>query len=296
MRVFLAGATGAIGRLMVPMLITEGHEVVGTSRTDRGVEAVRALGGHGVRVDAFDADALRKAVAEAAPDAVVHQLTALNNSTPAEHGRLRREGTRNLVDAALLAGVQRIVAQSIAFTYAPGDTPADERTPLDLDAAPPREGTVASAHALESISAELPQHVVLRYGTLYGPGTWFAPDGGAARLLRGEALDDTERTFLTGLAADDGVHSFVHVEDAARAAVAALAWPSGIVNIVDDEPAAARDWLPVFADAVGGTAPEPAPPGTRIGWQRGADNTYARRGLGWQPLFPTWRTGFSAAH
>jgi non-heme chloroperoxidase len=153
-----------------------------------------------------------------------------------------------LVEAAKRAGVTRIIAQSIAWAYAPGDSPADESSPLDLTAQPPRANLIDRVMALEETAAELAENVILRNGTLYGPGTWYSPGGLADQQLR--------RTGGTGavpgpLIADDGVSSFVHVEDAARAAVAALDWPSGAVNIVDDEPAPARDWLPVLADALG---------------------------------------------
>lgn len=279
MKIFLAGGTGAVGRQLVPLLRTAGHEVVATSRTPAGVAALRAQGAVGVRLDALDRAAVHDAVAGAAPDAVIHQLTALSDVDFAANARIRREGTRNLVDAAKAAGVRRIVAQSISWVYEPGDTPADEATPVDGD--PARAELIGSVRALENAAAELAEHVVVRYGLLYGPGTWYAPgDRVAAQLRAGE------------LAADDAVSSFVHVADAAGAAVLALAWPSGVVNIVDDEPAAAREWVPVLARAL--DVPTPAPSSGRAGWQRGASNAYARTVLGWAPAHPSWRTGFTA--
>lgn len=292
MHVFVAGAAGAIGCCLVPLLVEAGHQVTGTSRTDSGLDRLRAQGAGAVRLDAFDAGAVARVVAEAAPDAIVHQLTALNGGTSADNGRIRRIGTRNLVDAAKRAGVRRVVAQSIAWAYEAGDAPATEDTPLDVTAPAPRSGVVGGVQALEEAVAELDEHVVLRYGLFYGPGTWYRPGGLVADVLRnGGPTDDPASVFLSGLAADAAVSSFVHVEDAAEATVAALRWPSGTVNIVDDEPAPAREWLPALAAAVG--APAPAPTSGRAGWQRGADNGLARS-LGWRPRHATWRTGFGS--
>ncbi|WP_052847241.1 NAD-dependent epimerase/dehydratase family protein [Streptomyces avicenniae] len=288
MHLFVAGAGGAVGRALLPRLLAAGHRVTGTSRSDAGAERVRAAGAEAVRVDALDAAALREAVVTAAPDAVFHMLTDLSAADGPANSRLRHEGTRNLVDAAGAAGVGRLVAQSISWAYAPGPDPAGESDPLDLDAPATRGATVAAVAALERISAELPQAVVLRLGLLYGPGTWYAPDGAASATLRGEP----GARFLGSVTPDAAVSSFVHVDDAASAAVAALDWPAGPVNVVDDEPAAARDWVPALAAAVGAPAPEPVASDERPGWARGARNTLARS-RGWHPGRPTWRTGFT---
>ncbi|WP_328489562.1 NAD-dependent epimerase/dehydratase family protein [Streptomyces zaomyceticus] len=274
MRVLVAGATGAVGRRLVPRLEAAGHEVVGISR--RGPRPV----------DVLDAGAVRRAVAEVGPDAVVHQLTDLGAADGAANNRIRVEGTRNLVDAALAAGVGRIVAQSISWAYAPGDGPADESVPLDSTEEVPRSRIVAGVRALESAVAELPEAVVLRYGILYGPGTWYAPGGAVAAALAG----DPGARFLGSTAADGSVSSLVHVDDAAEAAVRALEWPSGAYNVVDDEPAPGRVWLPVLAAALG--VPAPARSGGRAPWARGAVNARARA-LGWSPAHPSWRTGFA---
>ncbi|MFI9208276.1 NAD-dependent epimerase/dehydratase family protein [Streptomyces sp. NPDC053253] len=274
MRVLVAGATGAVGRQLVPRLEAAGHEVVGISR--RGPRPV----------DVLDAAAVLRAVAEAAPDAVVHQLTDLGSADGAANNRVRIDGTRNLVDAARAAGVGRIVAQSISWAYAPGDAPADESVPLDTTEELPRARIVAGVRALESAVAELPEAVVLRYGILYGPGTWYAPGGAVAAALAG----DPEARFLGSTAADASVSSFVHVADAAEAAVRALAWPAGAYNVVDDEPAPGHDWLPVLAGALGVPAPERS--AGRTPWARGAVNARARA-LGWAPAHPSWRTGFA---
>jgi nucleoside-diphosphate-sugar epimerase len=293
MRVFVAGASGAVGQLMVPLLVSAGHEVTGTARTEEGRARLHAQGATAVTVDVFDADALSQAVAAAAPDAVIHQLTALANGTSADNARMRREGTRHLVDAAKKAGVTRIVAQSVSWAYEPGDIPAGESVSLDVTAPPPRANLVGGITALEEAVAELDEHVVLRYGTLYGPGTWYVPGGLVAMRLRGERPPEALAAVPLGpLEAGDAISSFVYVTDAARAAVAALDWPAGVVNIVDDEPAPAHDWLPVLAEALEAPCP-PASAGGRAGWERGASNARARS-LGWTPLYSSWRTGFPA--
>ena len=279
MKIFLAGATGAIGRRLIPMLLNAGHEVAGTTRREGSVELLRSLGATPIVVDALDRKRLFEVVEAERPDAVIHQLTDLSARDMKANARLRIEGTRNLVDAARAVGVRRIVAQSISFVYAPGTGPAREEEPLDLEAPLPRRATVEAVSYLERAVAELPEGVVLRYGSLYGPGTWYAPGGMIAeQVRRGE------------LAANEGITSFVHVDDAARAALLALAWPSGIVNIVDDEPAPATVWLPVYAAAIG--APPPRVVSGAGRGERGASNVKARHELGWQPLYPTWREGF----
>jgi nucleoside-diphosphate-sugar epimerase len=280
MRVFVAGASGAIGQALVPMLIEAGHQVIGTSRTTEGLDLLHEQGAGAVRLDVFDRDAVFAAVADAAPDAVIHQLTALSGGSTVDNARVREVGTRNLVDAAKAAGVRRIVAQSISWAYEPGDKPAVEDTPLDLSAPEPRSISINGVRALEEAVAEIEEHVVLRYGTLYGPGTWYAPNALMAKQLESGALKAT-----------DGISSFVEVSDAARAAVLALEWPSGAVNVVDDEPAPGHEWVPVFAGALGLPAPEPT--SGRAGWERGADNSLAR-GRGWRPRFDSWRAGFAA--
>jgi nucleoside-diphosphate-sugar epimerase len=287
MHVMIAGATGAVGRLLVPQLLDAGHKVTGTSRTPAGVERVQRQGASAVRVDAFDRDGLLAAVTAAAPDVVIHQLTDLSGADGAATSGLRQAGTRNLIDAAKAAGVRRIIVQSISWVYVPGEVPADETVPLDLGAPEPRGGTVEGIRALEATAAELDTAVALRYGILYGPGTWYAPGGAAAAALAG----DSNAPFLGYLEADSSVSSFVHVADAAGAAVAALDWPAGPVNIVDDEPAPGREWVPVLATALGVPAPE-ARPG-RQGWARGASNGLARS-RSWRPRNPTWRAGFAA--
>jgi nucleoside-diphosphate-sugar epimerase len=284
MRIFLAGATGVIGRRVVARLLREGHQVTGSTRRPSDATALRARGADAVVVDVYDADALAEAVRSAAPDVVMHQLTDLGGGDRAANSAIRITGTRNLTDAALAAGVGRIVAQSICWAYEGGDEPATETTPLDLHGDPSRLSTVRGVAALERTVREVPEWVVLRYGLLYGPDTWYT-DGGL--------LADTARAGR--LPADADVNSFVHVDDAAAAAVAALSWPSGAVNVCDDEPAAGRDWVPAFCRSVGAPAPRPVPDAPRHDWARGADNHLARKELGWTPRCLSWRDGFASS-
>ena len=233
--------------------------------------------------DVFDRDGLRRSVGLAAPDVVMHQLTDLKGGNLGANSEMRTTGTRYLMDAALAAGIRRVVAQSIAWAYQAGKGPATEDVPLDLGASGSRRRTVQGVAALEAAVREAPEWVVLRYGVLYGPGTWYSRGGlMAQRASRGE------------LAADGDVSSFVHVDDAAGAAVEALAWPSGFVNVCDDVPAAGREWVPAFCRAVGVAEPVAAAGGGRHEWARGADNGYARKQLNWAPAYPSWREGFAA--
>jgi nucleoside-diphosphate-sugar epimerase len=282
LRLFLAGASGAVGRRLVPLLIERGHHVTGLTRSAAAAASLRAQGADAVVADVYDADALTEAVKAAAPDVVMHQLTDLSGVDFAANTAIREAGTRNLVDAALAAGVGRVVAQSVAWAYEGGDSPADESTPLDLGADGSRATTVRGVVSLEAAVRELPEWVVLRYGLFYGPGTWYTPQGSMADKAR-----------AGGLVANRDIASFVHVDDAAAAAAAALDWPSGAVNVCDDEPAAGSEWLPAFCRSVG--APEPGhSDAPRQGWARGADNRLAREGLGWTPSRLSWRDGFTA--
>jgi nucleoside-diphosphate-sugar epimerase len=276
MRVFVAGATGAVGRRLLPLLLERGHEVIAATRRP---EKLAKLSVRGVLLDLLDRDAVLGAVRNVKPDVVVHQVTDLANRDLEANARVRITGTRNLVDAARSASVRRMVAQSIAFAYGPGQAPARESDPLDLDAPQPRRRTVEGVVALEKVVAEMPEGVTLRYGTLYGEGTWYSPGGAVAESVR------------TGrLRATSGVTSFLHVDDAALAAVAALDWTPGVVNIVDDEPAPGTGWVPYLAALLG--APPPPPGGHAEPWERGATNARARKELGWTPRWPSWRNGF----
>ncbi|SMC51927.1 Nucleoside-diphosphate-sugar epimerase [Kibdelosporangium aridum] len=279
MRIFLAGAAGVIGRRATKLLIAHGHQVIGLAR--RPSPLLEELGAQVTVGDVYDRAALAGAVRAARPDVVMHQLTDLRDGDRAANARIREQGTINLVEAALDAGVQRIIAQSICWVYEPGITPASEDIQLDLESSGARLDTVSAVATLEANVQEAAEWVILRYGMLYGPDTWYTVDGLMAQLAhRGE------------LPATADVTSFLHIDDAATAAVASLDWPTGTVNICDDEPASGYDWTPAFCKAVG--APKPSISDTpRTPWARGADNHYAREELGWTPQWPSWRTGFA---
>lgn len=307
MKVFVAGATGVLGRPLVRALAAAGHDVTGTSRTAARAALVDADGGSGIGCDALDRDAVFGAVKAAAPEVVVHQLTALpNNAGSLRAGseatiRLRREGTRNLMDAAVAAGARRMIAESIAFLYAPsGPQVVDEQAPIWESAPAPFDAMLGALRSLEDAvlhTADI-EGVVLRYGALYGPGTWFAPDGDVTTRVR-------KRRFPI-VGDGGGLVSFVHVDDAAAATACALAsGASGSYNIVDDQPVTYREWLPEFAALIGARPPLRVPrwlarvvdgsvTATTLTEQRGASNAKAKRELGWTPKFPSWREGFAA--
>jgi nucleoside-diphosphate-sugar epimerase len=281
-RIFFAGGTGAIGRVTVPLLLQRGHRVTVMTRDPARTAALLPPEVDLVAGDVFDAARTADLMTAAGAELVMHQLTDLTRGDPAANARIRVEGSRNLVDAALAAGVARIVAQSIAWAYEAGDGPAGESRALDVDA--PAEGrrtTVRGIRTLEAEVARAGDAVVLRNGVLYGPGTWYRQDG----LFGGLARDGL-------LPATPSVVSFIHVADAARAAVDAITWPAGAYNIVDDEPAAGTAWVPAFARSVGGPAPKVEDQGDP--WALGATNTHAKE-QGWAPVWTSWRSGFEAA-
>lgn len=281
MKIFVAGSTGVVGRLLLPKLVQAGHEVFGMTRTE-DKDRIQAMGARAVVTDVFDRKRTMSVLAEVRPEVVIHQLTALSQRDFAENSRIRVEGTRNLVDAALAVGVRRMVAQSISWAYEPGELPASEEVALDLHSPMPRKNLIDSVDVLERAVAEIPHHVILRYGIFYGQGTFYDHDGFTAEEIRSQQVTATNE-----------VTSFLHVEDAAHAALLALDWPSGPVNIVDDAPARGIKWLPVYAHALGAPKPETDFQPGRTGWARGASNAKARKQYGWKPIYPTWRTGFS---
>lgn len=312
MKVLVAGAAGAIGRQLVPRLAAAGHQVFGTTRGAERTEAVRALGATAVVVDALDADQVARAVAEIEPDAIAHELTALAEGIDLRHfdrsfestNRLRTEATGHLLSAGRAVGVSRFVAQSYAgWTYAREGGPVkSEEDPLDPTPVGAMSETLAGIRRLEEAvtGAEWTTGIVLRYGGFYGPGTSLDPDGSEhVELIR-------KRRFpLVGDGA--GVWSFVHVGDAADATVAALErGRRGIYNVVDDEPAAVRDWLPAVAASLGAKRPRRVPRwvGRLLAGEaavvmmtevRGASNAKAKRELGWAPRHPSWRQGIGEA-
>lgn len=289
MKILVAGAAGAIGRVLTPLLLQAGHQVFGTTRSAEKAAQLEAAGVRPVVVDVFDQDKLTSAVFRTKPDAIIHQLTDLSSQNFEANARLRIDGTRNLVEAAHAVGVRRMIAQSIAFAYEPGepgDDPADEKTPLDVRAGWPRKRTVEGIVSLEQAVSEVEQSVILRYGMVYGPGTWYARDGQIAESIRRGSTSATR-----------AITCFLHIEDAARAAVAALHWPATrlptVVNIVDDEPAPATVWMPVFADSLGLPAPPEDLNAPITG--RPVSNAKLRKTLKWDLRYPSWRTGFGVS-
>jgi nucleoside-diphosphate-sugar epimerase len=304
-RVFLAGATGVIGRRLAPMLLADGHHVTGMTRSPEKVDALRAGGVEPAVADALDADAVSRAVSDAHPDAVIHQLTSLPRRIEprtigrdfAMNDRLRSEGTRILVDAAQAAGATRILAQSIAFAYAPGPfgTVHHEDDPLHLDSPEPFRRSARALHELESTVVDA-GGIALRYGYFYGPGSSISKSGSMG--------EDVARRRMPIVGRGQGVWSFIHVDDAARATVAALTRGGpGAYNIVDDDPAPVVRWLPALAEALGAKKPRRVPAWlarpvagsygiTTMTRAQGASNKLAKRELGWVPGFPCWREGF----
>jgi nucleoside-diphosphate-sugar epimerase len=308
MRIFLAGASGVIGRPLVRALVAAGHEVTGTTRKQDRVAEIEGAGATAAVVDALDAQALKEAVGAARPEVVVHELTALPAKLdPREPGvydannRIRREGTANLVAAAQAAGARRMVAQSIAFVYAPvGDWVKDEEAEvIKVD------GTFGEAVAAtmdlerQILSAEGIDGLVLRYGFFYGPGSSYASDGY-------QASEVLKRRFPI-VGGGDGTFSFIHVDDAVTATLCAVERGApGVYNVTDDEPAPIREWVPAYAQAIGAKPPRKVPvwlakliAGKEVVGMattlRGAANGKAKRELGWTPTYSSWRTGFRDA-
>jgi nucleoside-diphosphate-sugar epimerase len=300
-RVFLAGGSGVVGRPLIAQLVAAGHEVAATTRTPSKAAQISAAGANPVVVDALDAEALARAVREARPEAIIHELTALpraykpNAAYYSDTNRLRSESTRTLVDAGREVGTRRFVYQSICFLYKlQGPTVLDESAPVATDAPEPFGTAVGKTIAGEQMVLDA-GGVVLRYGQLYGPGTYYSRDGDFGRRAR--------RRMLPVVGDGSGVFSFLHVDDAASAAVAALSRGAGVYNVADDEPAPARDWLPVFCDSVGVPKPMRVPAWlarlaggpfvvANMVHGRGASNAKAKAELGWAPGRPSWRTGF----
>ncbi len=309
MRVLVAGATGAIGRQLVPRLVAAGHEVHGMTRTESKQAMLYELGAVPVVADALDPDQVAEAVARARPDVIVHQLTAIPATLDMRHfdrdfaltNRLRTEGTDHLLSAGHAVGVRRFVAQSYgAWPYARTGGPVkSEEDPFDPSPARAMRKSFAAIRHLETavLGTDWTEGIVLRYGAFYGPGTSLAPGAEQVELVR-------RRKFpLVG--DGGGVWSFIHVADAAEATVAAIERGSrGAYNVVDDDPAPVAEWLPALAQELGAKPPIRVPRFvgrlfagavgvvmmTEI---RGASNAKAKRELQWRPAHPSWRQGFA---
>jgi nucleoside-diphosphate-sugar epimerase len=304
MKVFVTGATGAIGTRLVPQLVERGHEVVGTTRSQEKAKRLLELGAQPVVLDVLDEGAVGEAVATAQPDAIVHEATALSETIDFKHldrsfaqtNRLRTAGTDALLAAARAAGVERFVAQSYtSWPYARVGGPVKtEEDPLDPDPLPEMRETLAAIEHLEKATVDA-GGIVLRYGGFYG-----APDDAQLEAVR-------QRRFPI-VGSGEGIMSWVHLDDAAAATVLAVEGGTpGIYNIVDDEPAPEREWLPALADALGAKPPRRVPRwlARRLAGEmvvlmmtesRGASNAKARRELGWSLRYPSWRQGFVASY
>ena len=311
MRILVAGASGAIGRQLVPMLAAHGHAVAGTTRTPSRADAIRAMGASPIVLDALDPHAVADAVAGYEPEAIVHELTALGSmdlrrfaASFAETNRLRREATDHLLAAGRAVGVRRFVAQSFAgWPFARSGGPIKhEDDPLDPDPPAPMRSTLDAIRYLEAkvLGARWTEGVVLRYGGLYGPGTSMAdPDHGHLEMIR--------RRRLPVIGDGAGVWSFVHVADAAEATVLATErGRRGVYHVVDDEPARVGDWLPAIAARLDAKPPWRVPRwlGRLVAGEaatvmmteiRGASNARTKRELGWEPRHPSWRDALGRA-
>ena len=311
MKVFVAGATGALGSKLVPRLVAGGHDVVGMTRSERKAGMIQQMGATPAMADGLDAEAVGRAVGEAEPEVIVHELTALSGSLDLRKfeqsftltNRLRTEGTDHLLAAARAVGAKRFIAQSYAaWTYERTGGPVKtEDDPLDPDPVPATRTTLDAIRYLEAAvtGAEWIEGLVLRYGGFYGPGTSMSlnPEGEHVEMIR-------KRKFpLVG--ESSGIWSLIQIDDAAAATAAAVEGGApGIYNVVDDQPAAAADWLPGLAEAVGAKRPMRVPRWlgrimageaavTMMTETRGASNAKAKSELGWAPKYPTWRDGFA---
>jgi nucleoside-diphosphate-sugar epimerase len=308
MKVFVAGATGAIGTQLVPRLVQAGHEVHAMTRSENKQASLRSLGAVPVLADALSADQVAEAVGTVKPDAIIHELTSIGpldvrhfDRSFAMTNRLRTEGTDHLLSAAQAVGVERFVAQSYFAMYArTGSRIKSEDDPFDSSPAREMRQTVAAIRHVEEavLGATWTTGIVLRYGAFYGPGTNMAPDGDQSELVR--------RRKYPIIGDGAGVWSFIHVADAADATVAALErGNAGIYNIADDDPARMTEWLPSFAQSLGAKKPMRVPRflGRLLAGEtavvmetelRGVSNAKAKRELDWQPAHPTWRPGFAS--
>jgi nucleoside-diphosphate-sugar epimerase len=310
MKIFVAGATGAVGRPLIKQLVERGHEVTGMTRSESKQDLLRELGARPVVADALDPDGVARAVAEAEPDVIVHQLTAIGAFNPrrmerdfAPTNRLRTEGTDHLLAAGRAVGVKRFVAQSFApWVYVrTGGMVKSEDDPLDNEPPAQVRTTLDAIKYLERAvtSADWTEGIALRYGGFYGPGTSIGlnPLGEQIEMIRARKFPIAGK--------GTGIWSFIHIEDAASATVAAVEHGRrGVYNVVDDDPAPMSEWLPELAKAVGAKPPRRVPlwlariaggevAAVMMKDLRGSSNTKAKRELDWQPRYPSWREGFA---
>ena len=307
MKIFLAGATGAVGRQLIPALVEAGHEVIGTTRSAAKAGGIQVAGAEPVVLDALDREAVLEAVTEAGPDVVIHQLTAIGRAdfkrfddAFAATNALRTRGLDYLLEAARKAGARRFIAQSYTGWPNPhsGSAVKTEEDPLDPEPAAASARSLAAIRHVESMvpgAADI-EGLVLRYGSFYGPGTSF--DRG------GEIYELVAKRRMPIVGGGGGVFSFIHIKDAARAtAMAVERGRPGVYNIVDDDPASVATWLPYYAQIIGAKQPFRAPAWlvrpmlgefgvATMTTMRGSANSKAKAELGWTPSYPSWRDGF----
>jgi len=304
MRVFVTGATGALGRHLIPGLVAAGHEVTATTRTPGKIAALREAGAEAVVVDGLDRDAVIAAVQGAAPEVIMHQMTALAQMRSLRNpdklfavtNELRTRGTDNLLAAAARAGTRRVIAQSYVGVNARSGAPVKtEEDPLDSQPVPSSARTLAALkHVEKTVPNAAPEGIVLRYGSFYGPG--------ASEIL----LDAVRKRQMPVVGGGTGIWSFIEVTDAAAATLAAVdRGEPGVYNVVDSDPAPVARWLPYLAEVLGAKPPlrVPAWLGRPLAGEfvvaqmtsaRGSSNDKARKDLGWEPRYASWREGFRA--
>jgi nucleoside-diphosphate-sugar epimerase len=306
MRIFVTGATGALGRHLVPGLVAAGHEVTATTRTPAKVAQLRQAGAEPVVVDGLDREAVIAAVRAAAPEVIMHQMTALADLRSfrkvdrafAATNELRTRGTDNLLAAAARAGTRRVIAQGYAGAAPDKRSGGRLKTEEDpVDWRPIRsatEGPAAIRHVEKTVPLEAPEGIVLRYGTFYGPG--------ASDVL----LEAVRKRQVPVIGGGAGVWSFIEITDAAAATIAAVGQGApGVYNVVDDDPAPVAEWLPYLAKVAGAKPPLRVPAWlgrllagefvvAQMTTSRGSSNQKARKELGWVPRYPSWREGFDA--
>ena len=276
-KIFVTGATGLIGTKLTKRLIEEGYEVAGLTTSEKGKKKLDNAGVKAYIGNILEYDTIEKSIGDFKPDIIMNEITDLKQVDMSANTKVRIEGTRNLVEAAIKHDVPHIQSQSIAFVYEAGDTLATEETSLDYDASGDRKITVDGVEGLEKESARLNKHVILRYGLLYGPGTWYGKDG----MIYNQ--------FINGeVTMTDGVQSFIHIDDAVETAIQALNFESGIYNVADDEPVKGDDWAKWYANELNVTPTlniEPAAP-----FERGVTNKKFKD-QGGKLIYTTWKDG-----
>jgi len=307
MKVFVAGATGAVGKRLIPLLVARGYDVVAMTRSPEKVDSLNAAGVKPIVADGLDRTAVMEAVMKAEPEVVIHQMSSLTGIKSFKRfdkefeltNRLRTEGTNHLLEATRAAGARRLIAQSFGnWNYErTGTGRKGEEDPLDPKPPANQRRSIQAIRHLEQavMGADGFEGVVLRYGNFYGPGTGFALDGDLVKLVR--------KRNLPIVGDGGGVWSFIHMDDAATATIAAIATAPGVYNVVDDEPAPVAEWLPDLARAIEAKSPRRVPVWLgrlaigEVGVSmmthiRGASNAKAKREIGWTPSFKSWRDGF----